>query len=115
MSYLKSLNPLLSVVTKRDIHVKLERCLSSRSPNKNVGSLCSILVGCQPLFKVSLVPPGDKKNCQVGARHQENGEAGGKRWKAGDWGCHGGPWSGGRTGGTWAEGNQQYLRDMMAC
>ena len=34
MSYLKSLNPLLSVVTKRDIHVKLERCLSSRSPNK---------------------------------------------------------------------------------
>ena len=82
---------------------------------QNVGSLCSILVGCQPLFKVSLVPPGDKKNCQVGARHQENGEAGGKRWKAGDWGCHGGPWSGGRTGGTWAEGNQQYLRDMMAC
>ena len=34
MSYLKSLNPLLSVVTKRDIHVKLERYLSSRSPNK---------------------------------------------------------------------------------
>ena len=34
MSYLKSLTPLLSVVTKRDIHVKLERCLSSRSPNK---------------------------------------------------------------------------------
>ena len=77
---------------------------------QNVGSLCSILVGCQPLFKVSLVPPGDKKNCQVGARHQENGEAGGKRWKAGDWGCHGGPWSGGRTGGTWAKGNQHYLQ-----
>ena len=63
----------------------------------------------------SLVPPGDKKDCQVGAGSQENGGAGGKRWKAGDWGCHGGPWSGGRTGGTWAEGNQQYLRDMMAC
>ena len=36
-----------------------------------------------------LFPTGDKKNCQVGARHQEDGEAGRKRWKAGNWG-----WSG---------------------